>query len=68
VVLELQGTRRLRTSVMAGETSPHWDERFEVLVADEVQKLRIVVKVRATAGKLYNRMAACKAQAAAIQI
>jgi hypothetical protein len=45
-VLELQGTRRLRTSVMGGETSPHWDERFEVLVADEVQKLRIVVKVQ----------------------
>ncbi|GBF94843.1 phospholipase D gamma [Raphidocelis subcapitata] len=43
-VLELQGTRRLRTSVTSGETSPEWRERFEVFVADEASKLRMVVK------------------------
>jgi hypothetical protein len=44
-VLELQGTRRLRTSVLAGATSPEWEERFEVFVADEVERVRMVVKV-----------------------
>jgi hypothetical protein len=46
VVLEVQGTRRLRSSVKSGETSPEWEERFEVHVADEAQKLRMVIKVR----------------------
>lgn len=44
-VLEVGGTRRLRTSVKAGDTSPRWDERFDVLVADEAAQLRMVIKV-----------------------
>lgn len=43
-VLEVEGTRRLRTSVMPGETSPDWEERFEVFIADEAQTMRFVVK------------------------
>lgn len=43
-VLELDGTRRLRTSVKPGETSPEWEEQFEVYVADEAKEMRVVVK------------------------
>ena len=44
-VLELDGTRRLRTSVIPGDTSPEWEEQFEVYVADEVENMRVVIKV-----------------------
>lgn len=48
-VLEIEGARRLRTSVVPGETSPEWRERFEVFVADEAEALRLVIKARARA-------------------
>lgn len=54
-VLELDGTRRLRTSVIPGDTSPEWEEQFEVYVADECTQMRIVIKVRAGVAHVGRR-------------
>ena len=39
-------TTRLRSSIMVGSTSPEWNERSEVYVADEAKTIEFSVKVR----------------------
>lgn len=62
-VLEVEGTRRLRTSIIQGNPNPEWEEQFRVYVADEAQKLRIVVKVSELSDLTWVHQALCSCSA-----
>jgi hypothetical protein len=44
--MDVGSTRRLRSTIKVGQTSPEWYERFEVYVADEARTIEFSVKVR----------------------
>jgi hypothetical protein len=45
VCLDVGTTRRLRSSVVRASRHPRWNERCQVLLADEADSLRFQVKV-----------------------